>query len=55
MSPANLEAAVIPPCLNEAETLQTVIVADNGSIDESLDIALKFEVRIISVKNKGPC
>ena len=70
MSSANVEMSIILPCLNEAETLQTVIekafvggsktgkvfeiiVADNGSTDGSIDIALKLGARVISVENKG--
>ena len=33
----------------------TFIKAGKGSTDESIDIALKFEARIISVKNKALC
>ncbi len=61
---------ILIPCLNEAETLETVIhksasslvsyvsggeivIADNGSIDGSIDIALELGARVIQVPLKG--
>lgn len=65
-----LEASVVLPCLNEADTLAIcirkakaalvrdeiageIIVADNGSIDGSQQIAIAEGARLIDVKEKG--
>jgi glycosyltransferase involved in cell wall biosynthesis len=64
------ELSIVLPCLNEAETLETVInkakdwcissdvsceiiVADNGSIDGSIEIAKANGARVIHVAEKG--
>lgn len=59
---------ILIPCLNEAETIGTVVtkiinsnqkidyeilVADNGSSDGTLEILSKLPVRVISVQQKG--
>jgi hypothetical protein len=66
----DLELSVVLPCLNEAETLETVIrkalgsisnlgiageviVADNGSVDGSPDIALAAGAQVVNVPQRG--
>src|SRR5438445_7703904 len=66
----SIELSIVVPCLNEAETIETVvrkaqtalqqnkiagevIVADNGSTDNSVEIATRLGARVASSKAKG--
>lgn len=65
-----LEFSIVIPCLNEAETIQTVvakavntlrdnqitgeiIVADNGSADKSVELAMAAGARVVHVPVRG--
>jgi glycosyltransferase involved in cell wall biosynthesis len=54
------EEDTLGTCLSKLETIAKtenftleVIVADNGSIDKSIEIALKFNTRVVQVSRKG--
>ncbi len=66
----NSMISVVLPCLNEEDTLESVvkkaligiektglkgevIVADNGSVDHSAEVAKKAGARVVSVKERG--
>lgn len=68
MANSNIQITILIPCLNEAETIGSVInkilsanpkrdyeilIADNGSTDGTLDILSKLPVKVISVAERG--